>query len=141
MQTGPRLFTQTIAATAGNAGTTVTVPANGMYKLMYGQINLTTDATVTNRRVVLHARDSDDNVLVDIHSGDVVTASLTNQHHEFMQGVYRETSFIGGALQIPIPVDLWIQGGDDIYVDVDAGVAGDSFSGYLRFEYADKPPY
>lgn len=141
MNTGPRLFTATIAATAGNVATTITVPENGMYNLIYGQVSLTADATAANRRVVLHGRDSAGNILIDIHAGDVVTANEANFHHEFMRGVFRETTFVGDALQVPVPQDLWLNGGEDIYIDVENGVAGDSYSGYLRFEFAEMPPY
>ena len=115
------------AATAGNADTSYTVPAQEKRKLLYGQVVLTTNATVANRRVKVQIRDASDNVIIDFHSGAVVAASQSNQHHEFMQGIYRETSFVGDALQVPIGHDLIMSAGWDVNVTIENGQAGDSY--------------
>lgn len=119
------------ASVAGNAGYTYTAPQNSRVKLLYGQVSLTTDATVANRRVEISIKDADGNTVIDFHAGAVVAASQTAQHHEFMQGIYRETSFVGGALQVPIGADLELQEGWSVNVAIDAGVAGDSYTATL----------
>lgn len=117
------------AATAGNANMDFVVPANKMYRVCYGQALLTTDATVANRRVVLSILDGAAATVFDTHAGAVVAASQTNAHHEFLQGIYRETAFAGNALQVPIGHDVVLLPGWTLRVSVDAGVAGDSFTG------------
>jgi len=118
-----------IAATAGNVVTNFVVPNGLAYKVMYGQVVLTTDATAANRRVILTILDSASNTVMDVHAGAVVTASKSNQHLEFMQGIFRETTFIGNALQVPIPLEFWVPAGWTIRIAVEDGVAGDSYTG------------
>lgn len=115
-------------ATAGNVNADFVVPDQQVRKLLYAQLILTTDATVANRRVICSILDASSNVLIDTHAGAVVAASQTNQHHEFMQGVYRETAFQGNALQVPISQDSWLQNGWTLRFNIEAGVAGDSFT-------------
>lgn len=117
------------AATAGNANMDFAVPAQKGYRVCYGQVVLTTDATVANRRVVLSLLDAAGAAVLDSHAGAVVAASQTSQHHEFLQGIYRETSFVGGALQIPIGQDVYLLPGWKLRVAIENGVAGDSFTG------------
>ena len=122
------------AATAGNATLEFSPTTGKTMRVLCGQVNLTTNATVANRRVILAVIDPATNTVIDIHSGAVVAASQTNQHHEFMQGVYRETSFVGGALQVPIPIGMYVPTGFILRVSVTAGVAGDSFSANFLVE-------
>ena len=124
------------AATAGNATLTIQ-PSTGMSaRVVMGQIALTTDATVANRRALFTIKDADGNVIIDIHAGAVTTASLSDQHSEFMQGVFRETSFIDGALQVPIPSECLIPFGGSLEITIQNGVAGDTFvSNFLLKEF------
>lgn len=125
---------EVIAATAGNVSHTYVVPPGHRQQLTSGHIKLTTNATVANRRVILKLTDASDNLINDIHAGVVVAASQTDVHHEFMQGVYRETAFIANTLQVPIPIEWIAKEGYKFVVSVEDGVAGDSFSGALLFE-------
>ena len=115
-------------ATAGNVDRSFTPRTGKNMQVIYGQVVLTTDATVANRRVILQVLDDDSNVVVDMHSGAVVTASSTNQHHEFMQGIYRETSFIGDAIQVPIPMQCVIPSTWSLNITIENGQAGDSYT-------------
>lgn len=128
---------EAIPATAGNVAHTYTVPAGRGKQLLFGHIKLTTNATVANRRVIISLLDASDNVINDVHSGAVVAASQTDVHHEFMQGVYRETAFIANTLQVPIPMDWIGPAGYKFRVSIENGVAGDSFRGNLMFKEAD----
>lgn len=118
---------------AGNVVTTITSGDTQANTLLYGQVSLTTNASAANRRVVVGVYDDAGNVVVDIHSGAVVTASASNQHHELMQGVFRETSFVGNALQVPIPKDLIIPPGYSLKITIENGVAGDSYDYSMAF--------
>lgn len=116
------------AATAGNVDTDHVVPSGAQRKVLYGQVTLTTDATVANRRVVLQVLDDTDAVIYDTHAGAVVAASAADQHHEFMQGIFRETSFIGNALQVPIGADMVMIEGWTLRITIENAVAGDSYT-------------
>jgi hypothetical protein len=116
------------AATAGNAVYTMANDTGRPIKLLYAQAVLTTNGSAADRRVELGIYDADGNTVVDTHAGVVVTASTSDQHLEFMQGVYRETSFIDGTLQVPFGQDWIIPPGWSYRVSVAAGVAGDTYS-------------
>ena len=126
-----------IPATAGNVVFTHTVPAGHTQQLIFGHITLTTDATAADRRVVVGLYDEADNMLIDIHAGATTPASQASQHIEFMQGVYRETAFIAGTLQVPIPINFVAPAGYKFKITVDGGVAGDSYIGNLMIEDRD----
>lgn len=116
-------------ATAGNVVTSFSPRTGKSMSVLYGQVVLTTDATVANRRVVFSIVSDDGSTVVsDFHSGAVVPASSTAFHHEFMQGIFRETSFIGDAIQVPIPINCKVPNGWTIKVTVENGVAGDSYT-------------
>lgn len=123
-----------MAATAGNSDSTFTVPGNTSYRILYGQILLTTGATAGDRRVVLQVLDSADSLVIDFHCGAVVAASQTDQHHEFMQGIYRETSFSGGAIQVPIGQDIILPPDWKLNLTISGGLAEDSYSGDIMVD-------
>lgn len=118
---------------AGNVVTTITSGDAQINTFLYGQVALTTDGTAANRRVIVGVYDDSGNAIIDVHSGAVVAASASDQHHELLQGVFRETSFVGGALQVPIPKDLIIPPGYSFKITVENGVAGDSYDYSLAF--------
>lgn len=122
-----QIIEYTGSSVAGNVTTTNTANEDQLIDVMYGQVVLTTDATVANRRVVFKVLDDSSNVVFDSHSGTVVAASQSDQHHEFMGGIFRETSFIGGALQVPIPIKCILAPGYSFQIVVENGKAGDSY--------------
>jgi len=119
---------------AGNVTTSITADSRQRC-VLYGQVVLTTDATVANRRVVFRITDKEGDTVFDSHSGAVVAASQSNQHHEFMPGIFRETSFIGDALQVPIPMRCLLPVGYTLQIIVENGVAGDSYDYSILAEY------
>lgn len=123
-------------AKAGTATHTVTNTGDvsKAFRLVHGQVVLTTDATAANRRLIATVKDAAGSTLVDIHAGAVVPASQTSQHHEMLQGVYRETAFVGSALQVPIPMECIIPAGGSLVISIENGVAGDSYTANLTFE-------
>lgn len=125
---------------AGNVTTTLTVTSTQIKTLLYGQVILTTDATVANRRVIISILNDSGNVVLDLHSGAVVTASLSNRHHEFLQGIFRETTFVGDALQVPIPADCFLAPGYSVQIAIENGVAGDSYDYSLVYKVEHTVP-
>jgi hypothetical protein len=116
------------AAVAGNVATDFAAPSGNKYKLLYGHFTLTTDATAANRLLSIAVYDETDTFVFDIHAGAYVTASKSDQHHELMQGVYRESAFFANTLQVPFPADWVIKPGWYFKVQVTNGQAGDSYT-------------
>lgn len=125
---------------AGNVATTITSKDTQENSFLYGQIIVTTDATVANRRLIIAVLDESGNIITDMHAGAVVTASTSNQHHELMQGIFRETTFVGNALQVPVPQDFIIPPGYSFKLSIEGGVAGDSYDYAVAFRVAHVVP-
>jgi hypothetical protein len=119
----------TIPATAGDVNFSYINDTGRMMKLAYTHLLVTTDATVANRYPEVWILDADGALVMDSHAGAPVVASLSNRHIEFMQGIYRETAFINGTLQVPIAIDLLLIPGWELRFRLNGGVAGDSYSG------------
>jgi hypothetical protein len=125
---------------AGNATASIIVPDSQQYELKYGHVIMTTDATVANRYLSVSILNESGSEIMSTHSGAPVTASATGQHHELMQGIYRETAFINGAVQVPIPIGFVIPAGYTLQLSIDNGVAGDSLDYALMFEVENVVP-
>ena len=100
-------------ATLNDSDKTFTVPDGEMWRLLYANATFVTTATVGNRQIRMEVSDPSGSPMGYISSGAVQAASLT-RHYGFMQGIYRETSFIDGMIQIPIPLDLYLPAGATI---------------------------
>lgn len=98
---------------ADDSNKSYAVPAGEMWKLTQAFVTLVTSATVGNRQIRFSVVDPDGNQIGYISSGAVQAASTT-RGYGFMQGIYRETTFIDGMIQIPIPVDLYLVAGSSI---------------------------
>lgn len=96
--------------TPNDSDKTFTVPTNELWKLCHAHVILVTSATVGNRQLALSILDEDSNVIMDIAAGTVQAASTT-RHYGFLQGIYRETSFVANELQVPLPEDCYLQPG------------------------------
>jgi hypothetical protein len=95
-------------------------------KINWIHVVYTSTATAGNRQLVIQMLDSSGNVLFDVHAGAVQAASNT-YHYSCQQGVYRETSFVDGSLQVPIPAD-WVFEGNvtlKVYDDTDTDGSDD----------------
>jgi hypothetical protein len=122
------------AAAAGNANTDFTPNTGKWMRVILGHVLLTTDGTVASRRVKMSVLDGSGNVLTDAHAGATVAASQTDQHHAFMQGIYRETSFIDADIQIPIAMECLVPPDGTLRIQTENGVAGDSYSANFLVE-------
>lgn len=129
-----------IAATAGNVATAITPPAGHLYKIRTGHVKLDCDATAANRFILLK------HVLV---GGKIVatyasTAITANQNGAFglfpitgLNGAPVLNTYLGLSLNVNLGVyinEIVLYWGDEIQVVIDAGVAGDSYSGEFQVE-------
>jgi len=120
-------------STAGNANADMVVPVKKIYRILFGHVEMITDANVASRRLLIQILDASSNVVTEHTVGATQAASLT-YHYELMQGIYRETSAVGLALQVPIPADFMILPEYTIRTKFTNGVAGDDFSVHFVVE-------
>lgn len=111
-------------ATANDSDKTFTVPDNELWRLCHAHVILVTTATVGNRQILLEIADGDGNPVQHLLAGVVQAASLT-RHYGFLQGIFRETAFVGDELQVPLPIDCWLKPGWTLRIaDATAVAAG-----------------
>jgi hypothetical protein len=97
-------------------------PAGEIWRLNAIFVKYVSDATVGNRQVVAEVQNAAGSVLGRISAGAVQAASLT-RYYMFMQGTFRETAFVNGDIQVPIPQDSYILSGSKLRVYDSANVA------------------
>lgn len=125
----------TVASTAGNVVAKTQITNDGGLRLAFAHMKITTDANAGNRYPLISILDEDGStVLGDWHAGVAITAGLTNQHMEFMPGIYRETSIINSTLQVPFPMGLWIPKNMYVQLSVENGLAGDAYTANIMLD-------
>lgn len=116
-----------VAATAGDVVAIIPNTTGESLEVLFGEIVYVADATVANRRIRLSLYDPDGNYFMDVRAGAAITAGLT-VNLDYMQGIFRETSIVDSALQVPLPVKATIQSGWSMHITSSGGVAGDSYT-------------
>jgi hypothetical protein len=96
--------------TANDSDKSFTVPAGERWVLLYANVKLATSADVGNRQIRISVSDPDGNEVGYISAGAVQAASTTRSYG-FLQGIYRETTFIDSMIQVPIPIGLHLPAG------------------------------
>lgn len=96
-----------IDSTADDSDKTIVVPDGEIWLLDWLHVTYVSTATVGNRQIVLRLYDSANVLRGDWHAGAVQAASLT-RHYAFQPGIYRETAFVDGDIQVAIPDKLVI---------------------------------
>lgn len=123
--------------TANDSDKSFVVPAGRIWTLKWAHVRLTTTATVGNRQLRMQVQDDSANTVFDIHAGAVQAASL-ERHYEFMQGIYRETSFIDGAIQVPMPKCLHLLPGWTLRFKDENAVAAAADDMVVSFMYDER---
>lgn len=95
------------------------------HRLIYGKIQLTSDATAGNRQMTVQIRDVANAVVYTVDAGAVQTAGLVRQYLLTPPGGSRETAFVATSITIPIPMDLIMLPGWDVRVFVSSGADPD----------------
>lgn len=108
-------------ATANDSDKSWTVPDNEQWRICHAHVTLVSSATVGNRIVTMSISDASGNALTDLVAGVVQAASVT-RHYCFLQGIFRETAFVNSELQVPLPIDCWLNPGWTIRVYDSAAV-------------------
>lgn len=124
----------------GEVGTntyTYTMPAGHYSKVEWVHVQYTSSATAGNRQLRLDILNPSDVIRFDGHAGTTQAASLV-RHYSFMRGIFRETSFADGELQIAIPQALYIPPGYKIKIHDSANVSA-SDSMIINMQYRIEP--
>lgn len=132
----PTKSAQDVVTVEGQIGTntlTYTMPNDVKARLSWIHCEYTSSASVGNRQIRMAMLNSAGTVIFDTHAGAVQAASLA-RHYLFMQGIYRETAFIDGEIQVSLPKNIVIPAGYKIKVyDSSAINSGDSM--LVNFQY------
>lgn len=99
-----------VDTTLNDSDKTLVVPDGEMWHLNSIMVMLVTTATVGNRQILIEAKNTLGVVVGRISAGATQAASLT-RYYMGMQGTYRETAFINGDIQLPIPSDSFLPPG------------------------------
>ncbi|MES0445002.1 MAG: hypothetical protein ABUJ92_00515 [Desulfobacterales bacterium] len=126
---------QTYDATLNDSDKSFAVPGNEVWKLCNAHITLVSDATVGNRQMVLEVANSASAVVFSSAAGAVQAASVTRVY-DFMQGITKETAFVGAVIQVPIPTEQYILPGYSIRIYDSAAIsaAGDDMTVAFQVE-------
>lgn len=127
---------QTVVPRTAIATNTFAIPITAPARLEWMHVTYTSNATIGNRQMAIELLDSAGNILIDNDAGAVQAASLT-QHYLILQGSFRESAFIAGELQVPLPFDWIMLPGHQLRFRDTANVAvGDS----LVYSYSTRIP-
>lgn len=94
-----------IDSAANDSDKAITVPDGEVWQFDWIQAELTSTATVGNRQIVLGVYDQGNVLQAAWHAGATQAASLTRRY-TMQPGIYRETTFVDGTIQIAIPKKL-----------------------------------
>ena len=86
------------------------VPSGVTHRILCGNVDYTTSATVTSRQLEFHILDESSNILYKMSAGSTHSPSLTVNYGLLTAGV-RNTSLVNGELIVPIPVDCALKSG------------------------------
>ncbi len=118
-----------VPATAGNAPTTLT-PGNGKrWRLLRSSLYLTCDVTVANRYLRLQPRTGG-----GVVSGPILVSAVVVASAGVVLSISPVLVLSGGSIagsHFGIGQSFLFGPTDQIYIDVTAGVAGDSYSGII----------
>jgi hypothetical protein len=96
------------------------VPAGEMWRVLSACVSLATTATVGNRLMCIQVLNEAGAQIKRLVPGNVQAASTT-VFYCFLQGIYRETSVVNGAIEGPIPIDFYVLPGNTIrFCDINA---------------------
>jgi len=133
-----RKLTITIPATAGNVTTNISPGVGKRYLLMRGRITLQNNATVANRQVILAITDGT-NISEYLLVGANVAASAAWNISMGEVNLAPSTGALGDSSggYLGLGNGIVLHGVDQFRITISAGVAGDSYSGFLDFLEVD----
>ena len=131
------LVTERVSATAGNVDTDLTPGSDVRWRLLYGFMQITTDATAATRQISLKITDGSNTLAIlggtasisASKTGSLTLAGVGGLTNDFTPGLTSSPDSYG---QVD-PNSLIIEGDDTFNISVSSGQAGDSYNGRFRF--------
>lgn len=132
---GGRLVVKTISATAGNVATALGPGTSNLRWMIMGwRISLATDATVATRTIRVQKREVGGNPIAAIVAGADRAASGTTTFAttSIRTNIGNAQWPVDGAMVNIVPETYQLTRGMDIYISINNGVVGDSYSGFVE---------
>lgn len=123
--------------TADDSDKTFTVPTGKEWIMEWIHIILITTATAGNRQIVIEVKDESAQLMYDLHAGAVQAASLT-RHYMALPGIYRETAFVDGQIQMALPQKMVLKPGWTIRMYDSAAVDAAADDMTVSFGYEER---
>lgn len=124
--------TLVVEETLNDTDKVLSVPAGKTYKIMWIHVEFSATATTGNRALVVNLRDSSDDLIFENSAYNTHAANL-KETYMFAPGVNRDPPRnaagifgLGGVQQIPIPLETYLNGGEDVRI-VDSAAIADGF--------------
>jgi hypothetical protein len=109
------------------------VPEDEEWRLLWANVVLVTSADAGDRQIRFSVLDPSGDEVGYISAGTVQAASLT-RNYGFMQGIYRETSFSDGMIQVPITLELHLPPGSIMRFYDSKGIAPEADNMTVTFQ-------
>lgn len=126
-----RLKTITIAATAGNVVSNSSPGTGKRWLVLYGRITVVSDATAANRYPQTYLTDGT-NQLVSLGRNSTAFTASETKVLSYRSGSGTGINVTVNHALVTLPVPCVLEGADQFRISILGGVAGDSFSGFLR---------
>ena len=126
---GGYLKTVTVAATNGDVNTNKSPGTGKRWKILYGSITLVCDATVANRVIRTQITDGTNVLTRYLYSPNITASQTKYMNYNSAREVDGSFSSQNSIQDLGNPI---IEGADQFRIIIDGGVAGDSYSGYIR---------
>lgn len=101
---------QTVVDSSATNSWTYTNSTSDHLKVESLAVRYTSDANAGNRQIRMYLLSDEDVEARDTHAGAVQAASV-DRHYDFSTGIFRETAFVDGAIQVPFPFSFYIPPG------------------------------
>ena len=96
-----------VEETLNDSDKTFTIPSTEIWQILYIRCELDTSATGGDRKLVIHVRDDDDDILYSIRP-HVSQANVGGRNYNFAPGNPLETDFYLNEILTPIPNLLFL---------------------------------
>ena len=128
---GGRHLTITIGATAGNVVTNLTPALGKRWLILGGIVTIVCDATAVNRIIILTATDGT-NITRPLSQTANILATTTKKSG-FGEANYYSTGCNPATVDwyCGLGTPILLEGADQFRITINAGVAGDSYSGFI----------
>ena len=128
---GGELIDEEITATAGDEDAYITIGNRKRARLIFGHITLVANGTVANRVIRLSVDDGADLLTRFLYSPSITAGQTKTANYNDAEE--SEGAWSGHNYNLKLGSNVILDAGDRLRIEIDGGVAGDSYSGVFRF--------